>query len=111
GDNPLAILSQRVSCDPPRIRSARPEVSPALDAIVSRALQRDPADRYPTMAAFADDLDYPDQVDLSPKVVVQRKAGERWSRVPGWLVVALTLLTLGLLGIAAEVVHRAAGLP
>src|SRR5262249_25014181 len=42
GDNFLAILSQRVSRDPLRVRNARLEVSPALDAIVARALQRDP---------------------------------------------------------------------
>jgi eukaryotic-like serine/threonine-protein kinase len=111
GDNPLAILSQRVSRDPPRVRSARPEVSPALDAVVARALQRDPSDRYPTMAAFLDDLNHPDRVDLSPKVVPRTKAGERWSRVPGWFVVALTLLTLGPLGFVAEVVHRLGVVP
>jgi serine/threonine-protein kinase len=34
----------------------RPEVPPAVDAIVARAIAKNPADRYPTAEAFAADL-------------------------------------------------------
>lgn len=40
----------------PPLTSLRPELSPRLDAIVARALAREPEDRYPTAAAMAEDL-------------------------------------------------------
>jgi len=47
------ILRMPVPC-PSR---ARPDVSPALDAIVMKALERDPANRYQSARAMAVDLD------------------------------------------------------
>ncbi len=44
-----------LTIDPPS--SLRPEVPPELDAIVMRAVERDPAKRYPTAQAMADDLE------------------------------------------------------
>jgi serine/threonine protein kinase len=41
----------------PRPSSLRPEVPPALDAIVMRALERNPDERYPTGRAMVDDLE------------------------------------------------------
>ena len=41
----------------PRPSEIRPDVPPALDAIVMKALQRDPALRYATAAEMARDLD------------------------------------------------------
>ncbi len=41
----------------PAPSSLRPEIPPALDAVVLRALERDPAARYPTGQAMADDLE------------------------------------------------------
>jgi serine/threonine-protein kinase len=41
---------------PPPPSTVRPEVPPAVSAIVSRAIARHPVDRFPTAAAFADAL-------------------------------------------------------
>lgn len=40
----------------PHVSSLRPGIPPALDAVVARALARDPAARYASAAAFRDDL-------------------------------------------------------
>jgi eukaryotic-like serine/threonine-protein kinase len=40
----------------PALRSLREDVSPELDAVLTRALSKSPEDRYPSAAAFADAL-------------------------------------------------------
>jgi tetratricopeptide (TPR) repeat protein len=52
----LAALARAACEDAPAPSSRRTAVPPALDAICLRALARDPADRYPSAAAMADDL-------------------------------------------------------
>jgi serine/threonine-protein kinase len=42
---------------PPRLREVHPGLPAALEAIVARAMARDPARRYPSAAALAADLD------------------------------------------------------
>jgi len=53
-DDVLALA--RLHRDAPSARASRPDVSPALDAVIARALAREPRDRYSTAAAFADAL-------------------------------------------------------
>jgi len=55
-DHDDALALARLHRDAPSVRASRPDVSPALDAIVARALAREPSDRYPTAAALADAL-------------------------------------------------------
>ncbi|HEX3596762.1 MAG TPA: serine/threonine-protein kinase, partial [Polyangiaceae bacterium] len=62
GENPfrgkdMAEIVRRVlSYKLPPIRDIRPDVSPELDAAVERAIVKNPQDRYPSAAAFADTL-------------------------------------------------------
>jgi serine/threonine-protein kinase len=55
-DHDDALALARLQRDPPPARASRPDVSPALEAVIARALARDPGDRYPTAALFADAL-------------------------------------------------------
>jgi serine/threonine protein kinase len=57
GDS-FSTLTRIVSQDPPRLRSIRAEVAPELDAIVARALRRDPNERYPTAEAMRGELEH-----------------------------------------------------
>lgn len=53
----LAALTRAHMYDaPPPITTFNPAVPPALDAVLSRALAKDPAARYPSVAAFAQAL-------------------------------------------------------
>ncbi|MCO5166864.1 MAG: bifunctional serine/threonine-protein kinase/formylglycine-generating enzyme family protein [Planctomycetes bacterium] len=57
GGSEIAVIKQ-VLTDPVRPpRALRPEVPAALEAIVLRALAKDPAVRHPTAAALAEDLE------------------------------------------------------
>ena len=42
---------------PPPVRSLRPDVPPAVEAVVTRALAIRPEDRFPSAEALADALD------------------------------------------------------
>src|SRR5260221_13274818 len=56
-DNLLRVLQMQVSEPLPPPRSVNPEVSPALAAVIERALVKDPAARYVSMDALLIDLE------------------------------------------------------
>jgi serine/threonine-protein kinase len=65
GDDPFVLASARQIGDPPAPRAIRPDISEATEEIVLRALRRNPADRYPSVAALKADLDDPSRVRVS----------------------------------------------
>jgi serine/threonine-protein kinase len=56
GENFVAVALRHVNETPPDIRDVRRDVPPRLAAAVGTALQKDPARRFPTMRAFAEEL-------------------------------------------------------
>jgi serine/threonine protein kinase len=64
-DNPWAALNARVTGDPLAPRKLNPELSHQAEEIVLRALQRNPADRYPSAAAMKAELDGVEQVRVT----------------------------------------------
>ena len=57
GDSPMAIAYKQVNATPEAPSSVNPDVPPELDAVVMRALSKNPANRYQTGQEFADDLE------------------------------------------------------
>ncbi|MGW4465118.1 protein kinase domain-containing protein [Micromonospora sp. NPDC004704] len=51
GDNPIEVVTRHLQEEPPALPE---EIPAAVAALVSRALAKAPADRFPTAAAFAD---------------------------------------------------------
>ena len=56
GDSPVAVAYQHVRETAPPPSTANPDVPPALDAIVMKALAKNPANRYQTAAEMRADL-------------------------------------------------------
>ncbi len=54
-DTPIALLRAILERHPPTLRSMRPDAPEAAEAIVTRALKKDPGARYQTASAFAAD--------------------------------------------------------
>jgi serine/threonine protein kinase len=78
----VALANKRPVGDgkiPARLRRANPRVSPGLAAILSRALANEPHRRYPSAAAFAEDLRR--HLDDRPLAgVANRNLVERWTK-------------------------------
>src|SRR5207253_2205562 len=56
GEDRIAVLLQVVQQEPDRPRLCRPALDPSLEAVCLKCLEKDPADRYPSAQALADDL-------------------------------------------------------
>lgn len=105
GDNALAVMAQHVQSRPAPLRTRNRQVSTGLDAVVGKALRRDPAKRYQTMAAFRDDLEHLERVD--PRAIAaeapedQPRGRSRLRPTPATIAIAATaiaaLLALGAL--------------
>jgi serine/threonine protein kinase len=52
-DQGLAVMWAQLSAAAPSLRAERPDLSPAVDQVIARALAKSPDDRYPTCTAFA----------------------------------------------------------
>src|SRR4051795_9972748 len=57
GESAVAVAMKQVSQAPQRPSSINPEVSPALDSVVMRALEKSPGDRFQNADAFIAALD------------------------------------------------------
>ncbi|MGB7685100.1 MAG: PASTA domain-containing protein [Solirubrobacterales bacterium] len=57
GESAVAVAMKQVSAIPQRPSSINPRVSPALDAVVMRALEKDPGERFQSADAFIAALD------------------------------------------------------
>jgi serine/threonine-protein kinase len=99
-----ALIRQVMNEEPEPLRRSVPHLSRDLETIVAKAIARDPAERYPTAAALADDL----QRFLDDKPVRARRVGAaeqawRWARrnpVVASLAAGLLLaLGVGLAGV------------
>jgi serine/threonine protein kinase len=53
-ESPLSVALKHVSDLPPEPSELNPDVSPELEAVILKALSKDPADRYATATAFAE---------------------------------------------------------
>jgi len=64
GANAFVIMNERLSRNPPPPREINSEISPQLQEIIYRAMERDPNSRYPKAHEFAWDLQHQDQVGV-----------------------------------------------
>ncbi|MFC8047142.1 protein kinase [Nocardia sp. NPDC057353] len=53
GSNPAAVINGHLNLPVPSARTARPDLSPAFDAVLMRGLSKEPEERFGTCAEFA----------------------------------------------------------
>jgi serine/threonine protein kinase len=61
-------MNDRLLNNPTPPREIDPEISPQLQEIIYRALERDPNQRYPTAHEMILDLQHPDQVGVEDRL-------------------------------------------
>ena len=89
GPNPLAVMNERVLNDVKPPRELNPEISPELEEILYRALEREPRHRYATASEMMWDLEHQEQVGIEPR-------GERPVKLAGRKVNKKVLLYAGM---------------
>ncbi|MGA3033173.1 MAG: serine/threonine-protein kinase [Terracidiphilus sp.] len=67
GPSPLAAMNDRLLNHPVPPRVADPSISPQLQEILYRALERDPRNRYSHASEFLRDLEHPEQVGVADR--------------------------------------------
>lgn len=67
GDNPVAVAYQHVNAEPVAPSALAPGVSPALDAVVLRALAKDRFDRYQSAEEFRTELEAAQAGSVPPR--------------------------------------------
>jgi len=67
GPNPFAIMNDRLLNNPIPPREIDPSISPQLQEVIYRALERDPKNRYATAREMAWDLEHLDQVGVAER--------------------------------------------
>jgi eukaryotic-like serine/threonine-protein kinase len=67
GANPFLIMNDRLLNNPVPPREIDPTITPQLQEIIYRALERNPKNRYPSARDFARDLEHPEQVGTTER--------------------------------------------
>jgi eukaryotic-like serine/threonine-protein kinase len=75
GPNPFAVMNDRLLNQPMPPRQLDPSITPQMQEIIYRALERDPRDRYAAAHEFAHDLRNQDAVGLG-----DRTAEANWEK-------------------------------
>jgi serine/threonine-protein kinase len=132
GDSPVAVAYQHVREDPPSPSDVNPTVPTTLDAVVLKAMSKNPANRYQSAAEMRADLvrvlsgqrpsapmvlTDEDRTTLmgsdaqspSPSHPSPTSYEESGRRGRGWFAVLVTLLVVGILGLGAYLLWPTSG--
>jgi serine/threonine protein kinase len=107
GPNPVTAMNQRLVADPIPARSLNPEISPGLEEVLHRALERNPEHRYQTAQEFAHDLLHQEQIGVeeraAARAILRTQPPEmKWS----WSYLALAMIPVVLFGLLLFVAHQ-----
>ncbi|MFN8111950.1 MAG: PASTA domain-containing protein [Solirubrobacterales bacterium] len=91
GDNAVAIAMKQVGEEPPAPSTINPKVSPALDAIVLKALAKDPAQRFQSAAEMAAALEAAEGSPDEPVVLTPIPEDRSRRR---WIIAAILVLLI-----------------
>jgi serine/threonine-protein kinase len=97
GNNPFLIMNDRLLNSPVPPREVDPSISPALQEIIYRAIERDPKNRYATAREFAWDLEHQDQVGVAerPELHQWKTRKSHWpKRILNYVLLALVPIVI-----------------
>ena len=101
GPNPFVIMNERLLNHPIPPREVDPTISPELQEIIYRALEREPAKRYPNAHEFALDLEHPEKVGVGDRLELsqwQKRRSPIGRRILFYIALALIpVLVFGLM--------------
>lgn len=81
GETPAVTIARHLQFTPPRLAESREGISPQLDAVLMRALTKDPADRYADACEMLDDLERAERgEDVAGATVALRRPLDRAER-------------------------------
>jgi serine/threonine-protein kinase len=98
GSSPMQVINDRLLNYPMPPSVADPSVSPQLQEVLYRALERDPRNRYPKARDFARDLEHLDQVGVEDRPEL-RDWTKRKAHLPRAILyyIALALIPVAIL--------------
>ena len=109
GSTPLAIMNERLINHPRPPRVAEPSITPQMQEVIYRAIEREPANRYRTAQAFAWDLEHLDQIgaeDRAELVYWKRRRQPNVRKVLLYILVAAFPVMLLVLMLLLSRSHR-----
>ena len=110
GDNPFAIMNDRLLNNPMPPRELNPELSPEMQEVLYRALEREPRNRYRSAHDLRHDLEHLDQVGVEdrPELHNWKKRRSPWARrIPMYVALALIpVIIFGLLLVRCAATHE-----
>jgi serine/threonine-protein kinase len=107
GPSPLAVMNDRLINHPLPPREADPCISPQMQEVLYRAIERDPKNRYPSTQAFAADLRHLEDVGLAEREELRDWKTRRSSRSRQILYyAALALIPFVLFALMIFLAHR-----
>src|SRR6202790_4249914 len=107
GPNPFVIMNEPLLNNPIPPREVNPDVSPELQEIIYRALERDPSKRYPNAREFALDLEHPEKVGVADRLELTNWK-QRRSPVGRRILfyIMLALIPVGVFGLMLYIAHQ-----
>jgi serine/threonine-protein kinase len=107
GDNAFVIMNDRLLNDPVPPRELNPELSPQIQEVLYRALERNPVNRYGSARDFAHDLEHLDQVGVEDRLEMTnwKKRRSPWARRVA-MYVALALIPVLIFGVLLYVARH-----
>jgi ABC-type sugar transport system substrate-binding protein/tRNA A-37 threonylcarbamoyl transferase component Bud32 len=103
----VSTIYQHLEKAPPPLRELNPNIPPQVEAVVLRALEKDPADRYDNAEQMADDLlvalgrklsSSGDHAIMMPSTSSVHRLSRRWAWVGGAIgIVVAIIITVGVL--------------
>lgn len=106
GANLLAAMNQRLVVRPKAPRELAPEISPQLNEIIMRALERDPSARYSTARAMAWDLEHQEEVELLDRSVDAPVRHRAPAAQPNWSYLGFALIPIIIFALLLFVAHQ-----